>query len=141
MAVLLHEISVFCIHHEVWYWDVIHWLWVGERNLKILFPSKFDAPPSAHTHTHLRAFVFMHEGGRDCVWNTHSLTPEQTPCLCPLEYSFIPFSLLYLTKKYIMHQDAHKSGLFRPINLFLTEKCELNWKYLVLSNMSYFWSI
>ncbi len=23
------------------------------------------------THTHLRAFVFMHEGGRECVWNTH----------------------------------------------------------------------
>jgi len=30
---------------------------------------------------------------------------------------------------------------FRFIKLFLTEKFQLNWKYLVLSNVSHFWSI
>ena len=57
------------------YWDVIYLLWVEEGNLKILFPLKFDAPQSVHTHTPEGVCV-MHEGVRECVWNTHSLTPE-----------------------------------------------------------------
>jgi hypothetical protein len=32
-------------------WDVIHWLWEGEVNLKILFPWKRPSHLSALTHT------------------------------------------------------------------------------------------
>jgi len=68
-------------------WDVIHWLWTEEGNLKILFPSKFDAPLSSHTHTHLRAFVFIHEGGSVCETQTLSLLRAWTQthegvCVC-----------------------------------------------------------
>ena len=65
-------LNLFYQKEGVRYWDVIYLLWVEEGNLKILFPLKFDAPQSVHTHTPEGVCVHARGSERVCVKHTLS---------------------------------------------------------------------